>query len=153
VVSAYVSNNPVPVADLPSLIEQVYAALDSRANGATEKPTEVLKPAVPIKKSVTPDYITCLEDGKKFKSPFRSADRAAIEHRRAVAMASAQPPRIGPRKLMIVVGEIKEIAPARASHKLVVKHMPGFVFLLDDGLHRRLGLRFGNEIALWSATD
>ena len=68
VVSAYVSNNPVPVADLPSLIEQVYAALDSRANGATEKPTEVLRPAVPIKKSVTPDYITCLEDGKKFKS-------------------------------------------------------------------------------------
>jgi predicted transcriptional regulator len=68
VVSAYVSNNPVPVADLPSLIDQVYAALDSRLNGTTEKPSEVLKPAVPIKKSVAQDYIICLEDGKKFKS-------------------------------------------------------------------------------------
>lgn len=84
---------------------------------------------------------------------FRLADKAAIEQRRAVAMAPAQPPRSGPRKLMIVVGEVKEVAPARAGHKLVIKHMPGFVFLLDDGLHRRLEARFGNELALWSASD
>lgn len=84
---------------------------------------------------------------------FRSADKAAIEQRRAVAMAPAQPPRTGPRKLMIVVGEVKEVAHARTGHKLVIKHMPGFVFLLDDGLHRRLEARFGNELTLWSASD
>ncbi|CDX53242.1 Putative MucR family transcriptional regulatory protein y4pD (fragment) [Mesorhizobium plurifarium] len=66
VVSAYVSNNPVPVGDLPALIDRVHGALKS-AGGAAEKP-EALTPAVPIRKSVTPDYIISLEDGKKFKS-------------------------------------------------------------------------------------
>lgn len=84
---------------------------------------------------------------------FRLADKVAIEQRRAVALAPAQPPRTGPRKLMIAVGEVKEVTPARAGHKLVIKHLPGFVFLLDDGLHRRLETRFGNELALWSAND
>lgn len=68
IVSAYVSNNPVPVADLPSVIGQVHSALKSLESGAAEKEPEQLKPAVPIKKSVTPDYIICLDDGKKFKS-------------------------------------------------------------------------------------
>lgn len=68
VVSAYVSNNAVPVADLPSLIGQVYEALKSRTNGVVEEKIEPSPPAVPIRKSVTPDYLVCLEDGKKFKS-------------------------------------------------------------------------------------
>lgn len=68
VVSAYVSNNAVPVADLPLLIGQVYEALKSKVNGVVEAKVEPSVPAVPIKKSVTPDYIVCLEDGKKFKS-------------------------------------------------------------------------------------
>lgn len=68
VVSAYVSNNPVPAGELPALIGQVHAALRGTANGATPEKPEALKPAVPIKKSVTPDYIISLEDGKKFKS-------------------------------------------------------------------------------------
>ncbi|TPL36004.1 MucR family transcriptional regulator [Mesorhizobium sp. B2-4-6] len=67
VVSAYVSNNPVPVGDLPVLIAQVHAALKG-TGGMIEEKAEVQKPAVPIKKSVTPDYIISLEDGKKFKS-------------------------------------------------------------------------------------
>ncbi|MQT12341.1 MucR family transcriptional regulator [Segnochrobactrum spirostomi] len=68
IVSAYVSNNTVSAQDLPALIGQVYAAL-SQTNGETVAPSaEPLKPAVPVKKSVTPDYIICLEDGKKFKS-------------------------------------------------------------------------------------
>jgi predicted transcriptional regulator len=68
VVSAYVSNNPVPVGELSKLIADVYTAL-GQVNGAA--PTEVVEPqkaAVPIKKSVTPDYIISLEDGKRFKS-------------------------------------------------------------------------------------
>jgi predicted transcriptional regulator len=68
VVSAYVSNNPVPVADLPSLIGEVYAAIAGRSSSETVQVEEPKKPAVPIKKSVTPDYIVSLEDGKKFKS-------------------------------------------------------------------------------------
>lgn len=68
VVSAYVSNNAVPVADLPLLIGHVYEALKSKVNGVVEAKVEPAVPAVPIKKSVTPDYIVCLEDGKKFKS-------------------------------------------------------------------------------------
>ncbi|EHH13902.1 transcriptional regulator [Mesorhizobium amorphae CCNWGS0123] len=68
VVSAYVSNNPVPVGDLPALIGQVHAALKGTAGSVSTQEPEPLKPAVPIRKSVTPDYIISLEDGKKFKS-------------------------------------------------------------------------------------
>jgi predicted transcriptional regulator len=68
VVSAYVSNNSVPSADLPMLLNSVYAALIKTAQGQGREPQVELVPAVSVKKSVTPDYIVCLEDGKKFKS-------------------------------------------------------------------------------------
>ncbi|CAO3416838.1 MucR family transcriptional regulator [Azospirillum sp. YIM B02556] len=66
IVAAHVSNNTVSLTDLPTLIEQVYKSL---ANVGTEPVVaeERPQPAVPIKKSVTPDYIVCLEDGKKLK--------------------------------------------------------------------------------------
>lgn len=68
IVSAYVAHNPVPVADLPKLIERVHGVLVEigSAGGAEEKAD--LKPAVSVRKSVTDDHIVCLEDGKKFKS-------------------------------------------------------------------------------------
>ena len=68
VVSAYVSNNAVGSAELPSLINDTYDALSKAAAKASQPLVEELNPMVPIKKSVTPDYIVCLEDGKKFKS-------------------------------------------------------------------------------------
>src|SRR5215218_7278469 len=68
IVSAYVSNNSIPSSDLPALIGDVHLALVRVAGGTVEVPVEAPKPAVPVKKSVTPDYIICLEDGKKFKS-------------------------------------------------------------------------------------
>jgi predicted transcriptional regulator len=68
IVSAYVSNNTVAAGDLTGLINNVYGALRKTAGGQPEPAAEPLKPAVPIKKSITPDYIVCLEDGKKFKS-------------------------------------------------------------------------------------
>lgn len=68
VVSAYVSNNSVAAADLPALIATVHAALSAAATGKVEQPAVELKPAVPIKKSVTPDFIISLEDGRKYKS-------------------------------------------------------------------------------------
>ncbi len=68
VVAAYVSNNVVPVTDLPGLIDNVFAALGSAGAGGIMANAEAPKPAVPVKKSLTPDYLICLEDGKKFKS-------------------------------------------------------------------------------------
>jgi predicted transcriptional regulator len=68
IVSAYVSNNTVPAADLPALIANVHRALTNTQMGMAEPAPEPLKPAVNPKKSVFPDYIVCLEDGKKFKS-------------------------------------------------------------------------------------
>ncbi len=68
VVAAYVSNNSLPMSDLPSLISEVYGALGRTATPAAAPQAEKPKPAVPVKKSVTDDFIVCLEDGKKFKS-------------------------------------------------------------------------------------
>lgn len=72
IVAAYVGNNSLPVAELPALIASVHAAIvqvrDGGAGESQEPAAEPLKPAVPVKKSVTADYIICLEDGKKFKS-------------------------------------------------------------------------------------
>jgi predicted transcriptional regulator len=66
IVAAYVSNNSVPAADIPAMIKTVHSTLLGLAGKAPEAVTEQ-KPAVPIKKSVTPDYVICLEDGKKLK--------------------------------------------------------------------------------------
>src|SRR5262249_26225853 len=68
IVSAYVSNNSVPSAELPALIGQVHSALTRVSSGHGGVSSLRLKPAVSVKKSVMPDYIVCLEDGKKFKS-------------------------------------------------------------------------------------
>ncbi|RWG07820.1 MucR family transcriptional regulator [Mesorhizobium sp.] len=73
IVSAYVSKNPVPVGSLPELIESVNSSLSKIGQPAEpEKPTQA--PAVNPKRSVFPDYIICLEDGKKFKSLKRHLD-------------------------------------------------------------------------------
>ena len=69
IVCAYVSNNALSTTDLPKLIGEVHQALKTlKAPGIVPEPVEELKPAVPVRKSVAPDYIVCLEDGKKFKS-------------------------------------------------------------------------------------
>jgi predicted transcriptional regulator len=69
IVSAYVSNNTVSSAEMPALISQVYSALMRVSKGAADAaPAAPLTPAVPVKRSITPEYLVCLEDGKKFKS-------------------------------------------------------------------------------------
>jgi predicted transcriptional regulator len=68
IVSAYVSNNSIASAEIPSLINQVHGALMRVSSGQNDISSEPLKPAVPVKKSITSDHIVCLEDGKKFKS-------------------------------------------------------------------------------------
>jgi predicted transcriptional regulator len=68
IVAAFVTNNSVPTSELPALIGNVHAALQNVANGGAQKTPEPLTPAVPIKKSVTPDFIISLEDGRRYKS-------------------------------------------------------------------------------------
>jgi predicted transcriptional regulator len=67
VVAAYVSNNSLPTQQLGEVISTVYASLRSLDGQKVEAAAEPLKPAVPIRKSITPDYLVCLEDGKKLK--------------------------------------------------------------------------------------
>ena len=68
IVSAYVSNNSVPAQELSNLINQVHSALSRVSSGQGELASEPLRPAISVKKSITPEYIVCLEDGKKIKS-------------------------------------------------------------------------------------
>jgi predicted transcriptional regulator len=66
IVSAYFSNNAVPASEVPAMIKSVHNALSNLASSGGEIVTSQ-KPAVPVKKSVTADYIVCLEDGKRLK--------------------------------------------------------------------------------------
>jgi predicted transcriptional regulator len=69
IVAAFVSHNSLPAGDLPSLIASVHGSLRGLSSGApTGQPEEKREPAVSIRKSVTPEYLICLDDGKKFKS-------------------------------------------------------------------------------------
>ena len=67
IVAAFLSNNAMAIADLPSVIQSVHRALSDVLSPAPAPVAEKPVPAVPVKKSVTPDYIICLEDGKKLK--------------------------------------------------------------------------------------
>jgi predicted transcriptional regulator len=67
VVSAYVSNNTLPTAQLAEIISAVYGSLKGLEGQVVQPQPEPMKPAVPIRKSVTPEFLICLEDGKKLK--------------------------------------------------------------------------------------
>jgi len=68
IVSAYVGNNTVAIADMPALIQQVQRALASIDGPAEPEPAAPREPAVSVKRSIAPDYLICLEDGRRFKS-------------------------------------------------------------------------------------
>jgi len=67
IVAAYVSNNPLPVGELPAMIKSVHATLGGLAGGMAGEIATSQKPAVTVKKSITPEFLICLEDGKKLK--------------------------------------------------------------------------------------
>jgi predicted transcriptional regulator len=100
IVSAYVSNNPIPTGELPSLITSVHASLQSvvspaKAQAAIEKP----EPAVPVRKSITAEHIICLLDGKRFKSlkrHLRSKYDLSPEQYRAMFDLPADYPMVAP---------------------------------------------------------
>jgi predicted transcriptional regulator len=67
IIAAYVSNNPVPVSELPAMIKSIHATLGGLSGGGGSDSLTSQKPAVPVKRSITPEYIVCLEDGKRLK--------------------------------------------------------------------------------------
>jgi predicted transcriptional regulator len=67
IVAAYVSNNPIPVGELPTMIKSVHSTLGGLSGAAPGDLVTSQKPAIPIKKSITPEFLICLEDGKKLK--------------------------------------------------------------------------------------
>jgi predicted transcriptional regulator len=67
VVAAYVSNNTLPTGQLADVIASVYSSLRALDHGPMDGRGDAIKPAVPVRKSITPDYLICLEDGKKLK--------------------------------------------------------------------------------------
>lgn len=67
IVAAYVSNNPVPANELPALIAQIHASISNLSAPAVPA-EELLTPRVPVKKTITPDYLISLEDGKQYKT-------------------------------------------------------------------------------------
>lgn len=85
--------------------------------------------------------------------PFRLEHKEEIARRRAVKLAPLAARSNGARKLMILVGEVKEFQPARFGMKAVVKHLADYPFMLDPKLYERLEKRFQTELALWNSNE
>jgi predicted transcriptional regulator len=125
IVSAFVSHNSVSVADLPRVIADVHAALNARRSPPPEV-VEEQKPAVSVRRSVTPDYLICLEDGKKFKSLKRHLrtqfDLSPAEYREKWNLPSDYP-MVAPNysatrsQLARENGLGRKLAPARSAPK------------------------------------
>jgi predicted transcriptional regulator len=98
VVSAYVGNNPIAETQISDLIQSVYGSLEGVGGGAPSARTRQ-KPAVPVKRSITPDHIICLEDGKKLKMLkryLRTAYKLTPEEYRAKWGLAADYPMVAP---------------------------------------------------------
>jgi predicted transcriptional regulator len=127
IVSAYVSNNTIAATELPALLQTVYATLGRLACGETSGfPALSRIPAIPIKKSVTPDFLVCLEDGKKFKSlkrHLRAAYGMSPEDYRVRWNLSADYPMVAPNyaktrsTLAVKMGLGHKTASARTRRK------------------------------------
>jgi len=127
IVSAYVSNNTIAAAELPALLQTVYATLGRLAAGETSGFSGAPRvPAVSIKKSITPEFLICLEDGKKFKSlkrHLRAAYSLSPEDYRARWNLPADYPMVAPNyartrsTLAVKMGLGQKPASARTRRK------------------------------------
>ena len=131
VVAAYVSNNTLATAQLAEVINAVYGSLKGLEGQVAEPPPEPVKPAVPIRKSITPDYLICLEDGKKLKMLKRhlrsTYNMTPDEYRARWGLAPDYP----------------MVAPNYAEQRSAFAKKIG----LGRGAARRVGNRRGQEIA------
>lgn len=99
IICSYVANNSIPVDDLPKLIRQIHATLLTISNPEQSAQQDPQKPAVSVKRSITPDYLICLEDGQKFKSlkrHLRSKYNLSPEEYRAKWRLSSDYPMVAP---------------------------------------------------------
>ena len=120
IVSAYVSHNSVAAGDIASLIKDVHATLLRIMDGHSESAGEVAKPAIAVKKSVTPDYIFCLEDGKKFKSlkrHLRTQYNMTPEHYREKWGLPADYPMVAPNYAQARSQLAKQMGLGQQQHK------------------------------------
>ena len=83
---------------------------------------------------------------------FQADDKDGIAARRAAALKDVQAKGSGPRKLMMIVAEVKEFSPAREGQRIVIRHMP-FPLLIEDGAWRRLAARYETELELWRSSE
>ena len=84
---------------------------------------------------------------------FSVEHRTELEARRLARLAPIATAGAGGRKLLLLIGEVKAIEPARYGHKMTIKHLPDMIFLLADDLHRRMTTRFEHELALWGQDE
>ena len=82
---------------------------------------------------------------------FRLDHEAEITQRQTAFMTKAAVSDGKRRSLLMLIGEVKEIGPTRFGHRVVIKHMPKFPFMLNDDVHRRMNVKFANELSLWGA--
>ena len=82
---------------------------------------------------------------------FNIEREAEITQRRNAFMNSIPANEGGRRSLLMLIGEVKEIAPARYGHRIVIKHLPKFPFMANEDVHRRMSAQFANELSLWGA--
>lgn len=85
--------------------------------------------------------------------PFRLEEKSAIEQRRTATLTSLQPAAGGQRRLMLMLGEVKSIDPARIGRKITIRHLPDFPLLMDDRSWSRVQTLFASELSLWEADD
>ncbi|WP_119258525.1 DUF1173 domain-containing protein [Shinella zoogloeoides] len=83
---------------------------------------------------------------------YQAEDKDGIAARRATALKPVQATGSGPRKLMMIVAEVKEFSPAREGQRIVVRHMP-FPLMIEDGAWRRLAARYETELELWRSSE
>jgi len=127
IVSAYVSNNTVSADTVPTLIAQIHAALSGVSEAPVEAEPAPQEPAVPVRKSITPDFLICLEDGRKFKSlkrHLRTKYNMSPEEYRAKWGLPKDYPRVAPNYAKARSELAKQMGlgqggrkPARASRK------------------------------------
>ncbi|AOJ79205.1 hypothetical protein WS86_00230 (plasmid) [Burkholderia savannae] len=84
---------------------------------------------------------------------FSAEKKQEITQRRMTRMMRIAAPEKGARRLMLVIGEVKEVSPSRYGHKIVLKHLPDFHFMMNEDIHKRLHKRFETELSLWDAID
>ena len=96
---------------------------------------------------------TALQSRLYIPEVFTVEHRDEINARRVAQLMHAAGKPKGPRPLMLLIGEVKEIVPARYGFKAVIKHVPDQPFALDEQLYRRMGRRFDRELSLWGASD